>query len=81
MQVRHSRDAIHKQQDQVKAAINQHICCTTCKLGRGACCVKLSGKCSSVQGTVLIKNAEELQSYSQGEEDRMEQVIKGIADS
>ena len=34
-----------------------------------------------LQGTVLIKNAEELQSYSQGEEDRMEQVIKGIADS
>ena len=36
---------------------------------------------SCLQGTVLIKNAEELQSYSQGEEDRMEQVIKGIADS
>ena len=35
----------------------------------------------AVQGTVLIKSAEELQSYSQGEEDRMEQVIKGIADS
>ncbi|DBA68483.1 TPA: hypothetical protein ACH3X2_013770 [Trebouxia sp. C0005] len=36
---------------------------------------------TETKGTVLIKNAEELQTYSQGEEDRMEQVIKGIADS
>ena len=35
----------------------------------------------AMQGTVLIKNAEELQNYSQGEEDRMEQVIRAIADS
>lgn len=34
-----------------------------------------------VQGTVLIKSAEELSSYSKGEEDRMEEVIKAIADS
>lgn len=34
-----------------------------------------------VQGTVLIHNAEELQSYSRGEEDRLEAIIKGIADA
>ena len=34
-----------------------------------------------LQGTVLLRNAEELQSYSRSEEDRMEQLIKGIADS
>lgn len=34
-----------------------------------------------MQGTVLLRNAEELQSYSRSEEDRMEQLIKGIADS
>lgn len=50
-------------------------------------CITVSSFCKVIrlshlmQGTVLIKNAEELQSYSQGEEDRMEQVIKGIADS
>ncbi|KAK9824017.1 hypothetical protein WJX72_006993 [[Myrmecia] bisecta] len=36
---------------------------------------------TETKGTVLIKNAEELESYSRGEEDRMEEVIKGIADS
>lgn len=34
-----------------------------------------------VQGTVLIHNAEELQSYSRGEEDKMEAAIKSIADA
>lgn len=34
-----------------------------------------------MQGTVLLRNAEELQSYSRSEEDRMEQLIKGISDS
>ena len=34
-----------------------------------------------MQGTVLIHNAEELQSYSRGEEDRLEAIIKGIADA
>ena len=34
-----------------------------------------------LQGTVLLRNAEELQSYSRSEEDRMEQLIKSIADS
>ena len=34
-----------------------------------------------VQGTVLIKNAEELEGYSRSEEDRLEALIKGIADS
>ena len=34
-----------------------------------------------VQGTVLIKNAEELEGYSRSEEDRLEELIKGIADS
>ncbi len=31
------------------------------------------------QGTVLIRSAEELEGYSRGEEDRIEEVIKGIA--
>ncbi len=35
----------------------------------------------AVQGTVLIKNAEELEGYSRSEEDRLEALIKGIADS
>ena len=30
---------------------------------------------------MLLRNAEELQSYSRSEEDRMEELIKGIADS
>ncbi len=34
-----------------------------------------------MQGTVLIKNAEELEGYSRSEEDRLEALIKGIADS
>ena len=34
-----------------------------------------------MQGTVLIHNAEELQSYSRGEEDRLEAIIKGIAEA
>ena len=34
-----------------------------------------------VQGTVLIRSAEELQGYSRSEEDRLEALIKGIADS
>ena len=36
---------------------------------------------AGLQGTVLLRNAEELQSYSRSEEDRMEELIKGIADS
>ena len=34
-----------------------------------------------MQGTVLIKNAEELEGYSRSEEHRLEALIKGIADS
>ena len=34
-----------------------------------------------MQGTVLIRSAEELQGYSRSEEDRLEALIKGIADS
>lgn len=34
-----------------------------------------------VQGTVLIRNAEELQSYSRGEEERMEASIRGISEA
>jgi len=34
-----------------------------------------------LQGTVLIHNAEELQSYSKTEEDRLEGIVKGIADA
>ena len=34
-----------------------------------------------MQGTVLIKNAEELEGYSRSEENRLEALIKGIADS
>lgn len=37
--------------------------------------------CGRVQGTVLIRSAEELQGYSRSEEDRLEALIKGIADS
>ena len=33
-----------------------------------------------MQGTVLIHNAEELQSYSKTEEDRLESIIRSIAD-
>ena len=33
------------------------------------------------QGTVLIHSAAELEGYSRGEEDRLESLIKGIADS
>lgn len=33
------------------------------------------------QGTVLIKNAEELMNFSKGEEDLMEAQVKSIADS
>ena len=36
---------------------------------------------AAMQGTVLIKNAEELEGYSRSEEDRLEALIKGIADS
>ena len=36
---------------------------------------------AGMQGTVLIKNAEELEGYSRSEEDRLEALIKGIADS
>ena len=32
-----------------------------------------------LQGTVLIKSAEELEGYSRSEEDRIEELIKGIA--
>ena len=35
----------------------------------------------SMQGTVLIRNAEELQGYSKSEEDKLEGIIKGIADT
>lgn len=35
----------------------------------------------SSQGTVLIKNAEELMNFSKGEEDLMEAQVKSIADS
>jgi chaperonin GroEL (HSP60 family) len=35
----------------------------------------------SAQGTVLIRSAEELEGYSRSEEDRLEALIKGIADS
>ena len=34
-----------------------------------------------MQGTVLIHNAKELESYSRSEEDRLEAIIKSIADS
>lgn len=35
----------------------------------------------SMQGTVLIRNAEELQGYSKSEEDKLESIVKGIADT
>jgi chaperonin GroEL (HSP60 family) len=35
----------------------------------------------ALQGTVLIHNAEELQTYSKTEEDRLEGIVKGIADA
>ncbi|GAB4819631.1 hypothetical protein N2152v2_006677, partial [Parachlorella kessleri] len=34
---------------------------------------------TETKGTVLIRSAEELEGYSRGEEDRIEEVIKGIA--
>jgi T-complex protein 1 subunit theta len=34
-----------------------------------------------LQGTVLIKSAAELEAYSRSEEDKLEEYIKGIADS
>lgn len=37
--------------------------------------------CGGAQGTVLIRSAEELQGYSRSEEDRLEALIKGIADT
>ncbi len=39
----------------------------------------LSCSVRAVQGTVLIKSAEELEGYSRSEEGRIEEVIKGIA--
>ncbi|KAK7108098.1 T-complex protein 1 subunit theta-like [Littorina saxatilis] len=36
---------------------------------------------TETKGTVLIKNAEELMSFTKGEEDMMEQQIKGITDA
>ncbi|BDA41671.1 T-complex protein 1 subunit theta [Coccomyxa sp. Obi] len=36
---------------------------------------------TETKGTVLIRSAEELQGYSRSEEDRLEALIKGIADS
>ena len=36
---------------------------------------------AGAKGTVLIHNAEELQNYSRGEEDRLEAIIKGISDA
>ena len=34
-----------------------------------------------MQGTVLIRSAQELEGYSRSEEDKLEGIIKGIADS
>lgn len=36
---------------------------------------------TETKGTVLIKSAEELENYSRSEEDRIEEIIKGIADT
>lgn len=36
---------------------------------------------TETKGTVLIKSAEELENYSKSEENRLEELIKGIADS
>lgn len=36
---------------------------------------------TETKGTVLIRNAEELENYSKGEETRIEEIIKDIADS
>lgn len=36
---------------------------------------------TETKGTVLIHNAQELESYSRSEEDRLEAIIKGIADA
>lgn len=36
---------------------------------------------SALQGTVLITNAEELTSYSRSEEDKIEELVRGIADA
>ena len=53
-----------------------------CRAGhRGETRPKGVSQTAAVQGTVLIHNAEELQSYSRGEEDRLEAIIKSIADS
>ena len=36
---------------------------------------------AALQGTVLIRNAEELQGYSRGEEDKLEAVIRSISEA
>lgn len=44
-------------------------------------CSEMESKVVSMQGTVLIHNAQELESYSRSEEDRLEAIIKSIADT
>lgn len=43
----------------------------------------MTGRAADVvmQGTVLIRSAEELEGYSRSEEDRLEALVKGIADT
>lgn len=41
----------------------------------------LDTQAAETKGTVLIKNAQELQSYNQSEEDHAHKLIKGIADA
>lgn len=43
--------------------------------------VPLEAASSEAKGTVLIKNAEELMNYNKSEESKMEEIMKGIADS
>jgi len=43
--------------------------------------VPLDSATTETKGTVLLKNAEELKAYNNSEEDALEKVIKGIADT
>lgn len=50
-----------------------------CKIALYSCPIDIST--TETKGTVLIKNAEELKSFSRGEEDLLERQIKSIVDT
>jgi T-complex protein 1 subunit theta len=52
---------------------------TDCKVAVYAQGFDTSG--TETKGTVLIHNAAELESYAKTEENRMEQIVKGVADA